>query len=309
MVKKIIFIIILIGLGIGLFFGVRYFLSNQKQQGQAGLQVKSDPPASVFLDSRFLGRTPYEDRIEPGEYTLKLIPESTSANTASWQGKIVLSSNILTVVNRELGTSDLSSAGEVISLEKLTGKDTEISIVSIPDGASVKIDGQDQGTAPLLLRNVEPGEHEVIISSPGFITRAVKAVATAGYKLAITVQLGISEGGEGAVQGELVDGESTSETEEGEPETTPGTTTTPKPTKSAASTEDPDRPYVEILDTPTGWLNVREQPRTGNDDEIITKINPGEKYVLLDEESGWIQITLSDGTEGWISGRYAEKFE
>lgn len=309
MVKKIIFIIILIGLGIGLFFGVRYFLSNQKQQGQAGLQVKSDPPASVFLDSRFLGRTPYEDRIEPGEYTLKLIPESTSANTASWQGKVVLSSNILTVVNRELGMSDLSSAGEVISLEKLTGKDTEISIVSIPDGASVKIDGQDQGTAPLLLRNVEPGEHEVIISSPGFITRAVKAVATAGYKLTITVQLGISEGGESAVQGESVDGESTSETEEGEPETTPGTTTTPKPTKSAASTEDPDRPYVEILDTPTGWLNVREQPRTGNEDEIITKINPGEKYALLDEESGWIQITLSDGTEGWISGRYAEKFE
>lgn len=308
MVKKIIFIIILIGLGVGLFFGVRYFLSTQQQQGQAGLQVKSDPPASVFLDSRFLGRTPYEDRIEPGEYTLKLIPESTASNTASWQGKVVLASNILTVVNRELGISDLSSAGEVISLEKLSGKDTEISIVSIPDGASVKIDGQDQGTAPLLLRNVEPGEHEVIITSPGFVTRAVKAVATAGYKLTITVQLGISEGGESSVQGE-----STETTSEGDPEitTTPGLTATitPKPTSadSTSSEDDPERPFVEILDTPTGWLRVREEASTASDE--IAKVNPGEKYPFTDEESGWIKITLSDGSEGWISGRYAEKFE
>ncbi|MBI2029760.1 PEGA domain-containing protein [Candidatus Gottesmanbacteria bacterium] len=298
MFKKIFFITLIIAVGVGLFFGVRFLIASQKQQGQAGLQVKSDPLASVFLDSRFLGRTPYEDRIEPGEYTLKLIPESTATNSASWQGKVVLSSNILTVVNRELGISDLASSGEVITLETLSGKDTEISIVSIPDGATIKIDGTDQGTAPLLLRNVEPGEHEVIISAPGFITRSVKAVATAGFKLSITAQLGISEGGESAA------------------ETTPGTTpnitpsatpkATPKPTTTATS-KDPEKPFVTILDTPNNFLRVRKEPST--DSEELARVKPDEKYPLTDEEPDWFKIKLSDGTEGWVSAEYAQKTE
>ncbi len=179
MAKRIILLVIILAIGTGIFFAVRYFLGNQKQQGKAGLQVKSEPPASVFLDSRFLGRTPYEDRIEQGDYTLKLIPESTATSAASWQGKVTLTANILTFVNRELGTSDLNSSGEVISLERLTGRDTEISVITTPDSASVKIDGTDKGTAPLLLRNVEPGEHEIVVTSPGFITRLVEVNATA----------------------------------------------------------------------------------------------------------------------------------
>lgn len=308
MFKKIFFIILIIAIGVGLFFGVRFLIASQKQQGQSGLQVKSDPAASVFLDSRFLGRTPYEDRIEPGEYTLKLIPESTATNTASWQGKVVLSSNILTVVNRELGGSDLVSSGEVITLEKLSGKDTEISIVSIPDGATVKIDGTDQGTAPLLLRNVEPGEHEVIISAPGFITRSVKAVATAGYKLSITAQLGISEGAENSV------GEQTQVTPEAQtspgttPKVTPSTTpkTTPKPT-TASSTADPQKPFITILDTPNNFLRVREEPST--ESKELARVRPGEKYPLTDEKSGWFKIKVSDDNSGWVFGEYAQKTE
>jgi len=285
MQKKIILIVIVLALGVGLFFGVRHLLSTQKQQGKAGLQVKSDPVASVFLDSRFLGRTPYEDRIEPGEYTLKLIPESTATAAASWQGKVTLQANILTFVNRELGTSDLNSSGEVISLERLTGKDTEVSIVTTPDGAEVKIDGQDKGTAPLLLRNIEPGEHEIIITSPGFLSKSVKVKATTGFKLTASIQLGV-----GSSEGTL-------------PETTP------KPGEEKPQTSEtnaPEKPYVVILDTPTGWLRVRSEPSTTASE--AGKVNPKEKYHLLDEKSGWYKIKLED-IEGWISGRYAEKVE
>lgn len=286
MQKKIILIVIILALGVGLFFGVRRLLSTQKQQGKAGLQVKSDPAASVFLDSRFLGRTPYEDRIEPGEYTLKLIPESTATSASSWQGKVKLTANILTFVNRELGTSDLNSSGEVISLERLTGKDTEISIVTTPDAAAIKIDGQDKGTAPLLLRNVEPGEHEIIVTSPGFLSKSVKVKATTGFKLTASIQLGI--GGSASTQPE----------------------TTPKPeggqTTGTTETNAPEKPYVIILDTPTGWLRVRSEPSTTASE--AGKVNPKEKYHLLEEQSGWYKIQLKDVT-GWISGRYAEKVE
>lgn len=288
MVKKIILLVIIAGVAIGLFFGVRYFLNNQKQQGKAGLQVKSEPATSVFLDSRFLGRTPYEDRIESGEYTLKLIPESTATSAASWQGKVKLEANILTFVNRELGTSDLTSAGEVISLERLSGRDTEVSVITVPDGASVKIDGQDKGTAPLLLRNVEPGEHEILVSAPGFLSRSVKVKTTTGFKLTASIQLAVS---------------GTSEVQGAQTQPTP-TGTTQEKTKDSEGLE---KPYVEILDTPTGFLRVRTQPSTAATES--GKVNPKEKYSLLDEESGWYKIKLNDGSEGWISGRYAQKFE
>lgn len=286
MAKRLILILIILAVGVGLFFGVRYLLATQKQQGKAGLLVKSEPAASVFLDSRLLGRTPFEDRVEPGEYTLKLIPESTATTAASWQGKVILQPNILTFVNRELGTTDLNSSGEIISLERLSGRDTEISVLTTPDSASIKIDGVDKGTAPLLLRNVEPGEHEIVVTSPGFITRSVKVKTTAGFKLTASIQLGIS--GEGNVQGVTA-----APTEAVKQTTTKETTT-------------PEKPYVEILDTPTGFLRVRSEPSTAASES--GRVNPKEKYPLLEEKSGWYKIKLATG-EGWVKGTYAQKFE
>lgn len=284
MLKKIILLIVVIGLGVGLFFGVKFFLNRQKQQGKAGLQVKSEPAASVFLDSRFLGRTPFDDRIEPGEYTLKLIPESTATTAASWQGKVVLRPNILTFVNRELGTSDLTSSGEIISLERLSGKETEISIVTIPEGAAVKIDGEDKGVAPLLLRNIEPGEHEVVVFSAGFASKSVKVKTISGFKLVLNIQLAVTG------EGKETEKESTSVSEE----------------MKTSDEKTLAKPYVEILDTPTGWLRVRSEPSTSASE--AGRVKPQEKYPLLDEKAGWYKIK-TDSVEGWISGSYAKKYE
>jgi len=61
---------------------------------------------------------------------------------------------------------------------------------------------------------------------------------------------------------------------------------------------------VEILNTPTGTLNVRSSPNTSS--SIITKVNPGETYELLEETAGWFKIKIASG-EGWISSQYAKK--
>ena len=61
---------------------------------------------------------------------------------------------------------------------------------------------------------------------------------------------------------------------------------------------------VEILNTPIGTLNVRSGPNTSF--SIITKVNPGEKYQLLEESPGWYKIKTASG-EGWISAQYAKK--
>lgn len=64
---------------------------------------------------------------------------------------------------------------------------------------------------------------------------------------------------------------------------------------------------VEILPTGLGWLRVRSEP--GLSGEEVARVDVGNTYTLIDEESGWYQIELEDGETGWVSGQYAEKVE
>ena len=64
---------------------------------------------------------------------------------------------------------------------------------------------------------------------------------------------------------------------------------------------------VLIKETPTGWLRVRGEPSTVGAE--VGRVNPGEKYTLLEEKDGWFQIEYEEGKNGWISGQYAEKTE
>lgn len=278
MKKAVLIVVLIIVLGGVVFFGSSFLAGKGRALG--GLKVTSTPQASIFLDAQSLGRTPFEeDKIKPGEYTLKLIPEDTTASASSWQGKIKISPRVLTYVNREMGPSDLSSAGEILSLEKIAGKTAEIAITSIPEGAKVLFDGEEKGATSLILRNISPGDHEISLSSPGFVSRTAKVKAVSGYKLLADFQLALISSEE---EGEVSEEEETAEKKQ-------------------------DKPYVKILDTPTGWLRVREGPTITATE--AAKVNPGETYPFLDEESGWYKIQYEKGKEGWVSGKYAKKVE
>jgi len=278
--KVVIFLFLALVIFGAVFVGGRLIFKRQKE-GIAGLKITSVPQATIFLDSRHLGRTPYEDKLPVGEYILKLVPETAATTAASWQGKVKLSSGVLTYVNRELGPTDLVSTGEILSLEKIEGKTTEIAVLSSPEGAIVKLDDEQKGATPLSLRNIPPGDHEILISSPGFLSRKVQVRTTTGFKLTADFSLAIS--GEDVVA-------------------TQGGTVTPAPGKEEVS-----RPYVQIKETPTGWLRIRIEPSTSATE--AAKVKPGEKYPFLEEKSGWYKIQYEEGKEGWISGKYAEKFE
>ena len=67
----------------------------------------------------------------------------------------------------------------------------------------------------------------------------------------------------------------------------------------------PPSTYLQITTTPTGWLNVRSNSSlTG---EVLTKVNPGEKYEYISVQDDWYEIILTDGRHGWISSQYAAK--
>lgn len=62
---------------------------------------------------------------------------------------------------------------------------------------------------------------------------------------------------------------------------------------------------IEIKNTPTGWLNVRQGPGTSYPQ--ITKVYPGESYPLLEEKGDWCKIKISDKVEGWVISQYVNK--
>lgn len=301
--RKIAFLLVLVGL-VGIIFGVIKLFGNRSPK-QGVLKINSTPAASVFLDNKHLGRTPFEDKVAVGEYTIKIVPEQGSANLASWQGKITVKSNILTYVNRDLSESELTSAGEILWLEKINSKHAEISVTTIPDGGTVFIDDEARGTTPVTLQNISAGDHSLTIASPGFLARTLKIKATSGYRLTSFIQLALS-----ANQAMITP----------TPETTPmevlGITAKPTPslkitpTKSASSSgtiDDPPKPFVIIKDTPTGYLRVRMEPSTSATES--GRVNPGEKYTFFDSRSGWYQIKFDGVNTGWISGQYTTKVE
>lgn len=279
MTKKALIIIILLVVVV-IIAGYKFFTSQTQNLG--GLKVASIPPANIFLDDKLIGKTPYDDKQTGGEHVLKLIPQDTATQSSSWQGKITIAPSTLTYVNRELGASELTSAGEILTLEKNTQNETQLSVSSQPDGATVLIDGQERGSAPFFINNIVPGEHDVSIVSPGFISRTVRIQTIVGYKLIVNFQLALSGGGEIPVLEASI-------------------------TPSASSDKPKDKSQVRIKDTPTGFLRVRTGPSTGASE--AAQVKPDEKYPLLEEKEGWYKIMYSENREGWISARYAEKLE
>jgi len=280
-----------------LVLGVGGFIIKQKflQPAQAGLQVSSNPPATIFLDEKEMGMTPNEwQNLKPGEVTLKLVPQATATTYFPWETKIKLINGMVAVVNREFGETESASAGEVMTMEKIADKKSaSLAVISIPDSAVVTLNNETKGFTPVSLDGLTEGNFEVRVSANGYQERMVRVKLVDGYKLMVNVKLAEEE-----KEGEEGEGEGEEEAEvTGTP--TPKAEVTPKTTP-------PPRPYVLIKDTPTGWLRVRIEPSIAATE--AAKVNPGEMYSLLDEESGWYKIEYEEDEEGWISGQYAEKY-
>lgn len=60
-----------------------------------------------------------------------------------------------------------------------------------------------------------------------------------------------------------------------------------------------------VQNTPTGYLNVRQQPSVSS--PIITQIHPGEVYPYTVYQAGWYKIVLPGPSEGWVSEQYVKE--
>ncbi|MBI5018790.1 PEGA domain-containing protein [Candidatus Gottesmanbacteria bacterium] len=272
---------------------IKLLVTRSPKEGE--LRVDASPNVSVFLDNKHLGRTPLREKVPAGEYTIRLVADSTTNEVAPWQSKIFVGPNLLTFVNAVLSDSELSSAVDVLWLEKSVVGKPELSIITNPDGASVVLDDVTKGITPLTISDVTAGDHSLTVTSPGFLTRTMKVKLTTGYKLIASMKLALSAAG-------------------GQPvESSPaaGVATTPTPSvkagEAATSSATPQKPYVTIKDTPTGFLRVRMEPSTSATE--AGRVNPGERYHIFNQQTGWYQISHDGTNKGWISAQYADKTE
>ncbi len=292
---------------IGGFFGIRSLLSSRKK---AALSVAATPKSTIFLDGEHLGQTPYyNEKLKAGEYVLKIVPESSGQALNVWEGRVNLSPGILTVVNRELGLTQENSSGEILSFEPLADKNaTSIAVVTTPDGAVVNLDGEPRGFAPISLDDISEGDHILVVSSPGYIERTIKAKTVKGHKLIASVQLARETNS----LPEDEDEEAT-ESAQASPKPSPSPKTSPTSSPKASPTSggsNLDLPYVEIENEADGYVNCRSEPDTeGGTDTIVTTLDHGGEFPLLDEQEGWYQVEYESGKNCWLTGKYAEKFE
>ncbi len=282
---KIILFTTLLFIFILFVFAKYFYLDKKNESGQ--LKVVSSPEASLFIDNVAIAKTPFEGRYKIGEYLIKLIPEGTATDTASWQGKVKVYKNSLTYINREMGTSDITSAGEIFYPTKMetsskTPDSGEIAIETDPNGAIVKLDNDEKGVASMVLSDVPKGTHEINIYLPGFFPRTQKINVEEGYRVNAFFKLAIDLS---------------------QKQATPSAQLNPKTTNKASGILF----SVKIKDTPTGFLRVRDDATISASEEA--QVKPGQTFDVLEEKSSWYRISYEPNKDGWISAEYTEKLQ
>ena len=283
--KKLILIIVpLIIVCVLGFFAYQYFIVAAR--GVGALQVTSVPASNVYLNGKLIGQTPLckceaTTMIRSGDYQLKLVPSDNSF--ADFQEQITISSKVLTVADWKFAPGG-ASEGSTISLTPLDNSTgTSLFVVSFPDRASVFLDSNQVGTTPLLMSGLTPSDHIIKVTKDGYAEKDVRIRTPEGYKLSATVYLGIDDSFLASASASTA------------------------PTASASASPSPSvaQATVKILSTPTGFLRVHTDASL--DASQSGEVNPGDILPLLNEQRGWYEIKMSDGTTGWISSQYAAK--
>ncbi|MEX2028607.1 MAG: PEGA domain-containing protein [Candidatus Curtissbacteria bacterium] len=242
----------------------------------AALQVTSKPEASVFLDDKHVGKTPFfSDQLKLGKHSLKI-----TVSEGSFVEEVSLNPGTLTVVNRDLAPNFLAQAGETLTL---TPGKQGLFLLSMPPGADVTIDGRHAGETPLLTTDIPEGDHKVQITKDGYLSREFAIKTTSKYQLVAQVSLASIEAKN------IAEGKGLPEVQ---------------------------TRRVEIIDTPQGFLRVRQDASVNSAE--IGRVKPGDQLEVIQETADWVEVKFparnasqsdagGEGKQGWISAQYTKK--
>lgn len=179
----VIYILILLGVLIGLFFLIKNYGSSLG--GKSQLLVDSlNGAASVYMDDKFLGVTPVDSK----EVSSREHKVSVKNDIRQYETSIKFVSGTGVVLNRDIGVSDIFSSGQNFWMEKESA-DTVLSIVSDPSEAMVYIDNTDVGETPYISSSLSEGEYDLRVEKLGYETQTARINIKKGYKLNVSLNL------------------------------------------------------------------------------------------------------------------------
>lgn len=299
-------------------------LLSPKQK--AGLQVVTDSQrASLFLNDQYLDKTPFISKtIQPGTYTLKIEPDDKSL--APLETTITLSQGTLTVMTWNPGKTPETSGGVTYELQPHTIKDrAEIEFHTVPDTALITFDNRDQTFSPLIISDVEPGNHEFEVKLPSYQTQKHTMNAVAGKRLVITIKLAKEiigkvdstsrdhaqpASGSAIATQSAKPGSSTTSAE-----LTPASLTEKISLNQSSSATDSVTIGSRVKVKPTGLFQdqkevVRVRSTANTAGQVIGYLEVGREYrYLKTHQNGFYQIQFGNKQAGWISDTYAEIIE
>lgn len=270
-------------------------------KAKAGLQVETklgndDIPASIFLDGKYLDKTPYaNNNIQPGNYTLEIRPDNSTL--VPYQTNVSLKKGVLTFVLWKPGNRPETSGGVIYETESLKNpRDSELSITTIPDGGIIRVDEQAKGFAPILVEHISAGEHAYEVSLPSYEVQKNTINVLEGFRMNVTVKLAR----------QLFESETASSSATASQSAQLIATASAKLATSSATVA---VPKVQILAThfmQNGKEVLRVRATPDATAETVGYAPVGSEYPYLKiSMNGWYKISF-ENKSGWVNSQYAQ---
>lgn len=281
---------------------------------EAGLQVQltDSSNAQVYLDSLHLGSAPLNERgLKPGTYTIRIEPENLK-DKRPYETQIHLYSGSSTAILWNFTTtSEPTGTGDILELEPLpSASRAELSVITMPEGASVQLNSTTYGLSPVVLDSVDAGQYSLTLSAVGHVKKTLGVQIQPGFRMHVFSKLE-KEGSTAASPTPAATPTSIETNSNPNTPPTPAPTAAPRPTPVAAVTSSasanlttPSKPYVTIKETGTGWLRVRDQASSAGKE--VKQVNVGESFPYKSTLNGWYEIEYEPAKTGWISGQYGQ---
>lgn len=104
--------------------------------------------------------------------------------------KIRLRPGLLTVVTWKLAQRPELSGGVIYEMEPISSKNkSEVSFVTIPDGAIVSLQGKEKEFSPVIITDVNPDHNEFEVSLPSYESQKHTINVVPGYRMLVNVKL------------------------------------------------------------------------------------------------------------------------
>ncbi len=141
-----------------------------RQDPPGSMDVQSDPPgASVVVDGTYRGMTPVTvDSLDPGTHNVTL----SKSGYAKLSTLVPIESASISEVNATL-VFDVGA----------------IAINTTPAGAAIVLDGAGAGFSPEIIGNLTPGNHTLVISKDGFVSKTLEVQVMGGLPTFTAISL------------------------------------------------------------------------------------------------------------------------